>query len=103
MSLKPKKLNDGRAKQLHEKRWSAMASKMVENVVLESTISVFSLTGLVNEADVAHCVSPISKREFKSIRRGSRTRLGRAGFDSKKTLTDRRLREILESWNIEVR
>lgn len=80
-----------------------MSKKMIQNVVLESVISFFRLTGKVNESDVAHCVSPISKREFKSIRRGTRTRLGRAGFDSKKVLTDSQLRSILESWNIEVR
>lgn len=103
MSLRPKKQSDGRANQLHKKRWVGMTNKMVQNIVLESMISIFGLTSLVNEADVAHNVSPLSKKEFRSIRRGARIKLGRAGFDAKTILTDEHLMYILESWGIEVK
>jgi antitoxin component of RelBE/YafQ-DinJ toxin-antitoxin module len=99
MSLRPKKENT--MKQLKEENRERFASIHVKNTVKETLMKQFSLWQ-DSWASISSAVPYVNQREFKSIRRGAKTRLTNYGLDSS-MLTDRLLTQILQENGIEVR
>jgi len=82
-------------------KYDMFMKTMLENVVIERLIKQF---GYIDEYDIDtihHVIPYLTKREYKRVRRGARTILGRAGLRG--VLTDKELRAILSKAKIEVK
>ena len=98
MSLSPKNpKKDTRTQK--ERNVELFSSIYVDNTVKDTLARQFELMDNT-WANISSCVPHVTKKEFKSIRRGSRIMLNRQGLG---VLTDESLKHILEKNGIEVR